>query len=446
MEKRLKNIVVSAVVFSVLFGLMMPVQAPGYAVGGWVYDTDGTTPAADVNVTVTCIETTESLSDLTDAEGRYLVTLGGGGYDPPSPGDTLRLFADASDGRTNTTEVTATGTSPQLVNLTLQGPAPEYNLTISSTDGGTVTDPGEGTFTRDAGTVVNLKAVPDAGYVFVRWTGNVSTIADVYAKDTTITMNGNYTITANFEPKTELTISSTRGGSVTAPGEGTFAYPKDSEVALVAEPNSGYKFVNWTGDVSTIYNVSANETTITMEDNYTIQANFEPIIPLYLTITSTTGGSVTEPGEGTFTYAEDEVVNLKAVPDAGYVFVDWTGDVSTIANVDAKDTTITMYGNYTITANFESTSTPTPTPSYIYGGGAGRVRATPTPTPIATPTPAPTPTPTPLVEKPTPTIPPATATPEPTPTPTPAEPGFEAVFAIAGLLAVAYLVLRRRKR
>ena len=34
---------------------------------------------------------------------------------------------------------------------------------------------------------------------------------------------------------------------------------------------------------------------------------------------------------------------------------------------------------------------------------------------------------------------------EPPPTPTPKEPGFETIFAIAALLAVAYLVLRRRK-
>ena len=34
---------------------------------------------------------------------------------------------------------------------------------------------------------------------------------------------------------------------------------------------------------------------------------------------------------------------------------------------------------------------------------------------------------------------------KPGPTPTLEEPGFEAVFAIAGLLAIAYLVLRRRK-
>jgi len=57
-----------------------------------------------------------------------------------------------------------------------------------------------------------------------------------------------------------------------------------------------------------------------------------------------------------------------------------------------------------------------------------------------------TPTATPTV-----TIPP-TATPTPTPTPTatptatPKPPGFEAVFAIAGLLAIAYLVLRQKKK
>jgi PGF-CTERM protein len=60
------------------------------------------------------------------------------------------------------------------------------------------------------------------------------------------------------------------------------------------------------------------------------------------------------------------------------------------------------------------------------------------------PTPTPKSTPTPVVA---PTLPPVvTPTPTPTPTPTLEEPGFEAVFAIAGLLAVVYLVLRRKKR
>ena len=74
----------------------------------------------------------------------------------------------------------------------------QYNLTISSTEGGEVTTPGEGMFTYDEGTVVDLVAEADEGYIFVNWTGNVSAIADVYAASTTITMNGHYSITANF--------------------------------------------------------------------------------------------------------------------------------------------------------------------------------------------------------------------------------------------------------
>ena len=71
-----------------------------------------------------------------------------------------------------------------------------------------------------------------------------------------------------------------------------------------------------------------------------------------LIIDSTEGGSVTTPGEGTFTYNATEVVELVATPDADYHFVNWTGDVDDIANVNAATTTITMNDDYTITANF----------------------------------------------------------------------------------------------
>jgi PGF-CTERM protein len=55
-----------------------------------------------------------------------------------------------------------------------------------------------------------------------------------------------------------------------------------------------------------------------------------------------------------------------------------------------------------------------------------------------------TPTPTPTLTV-TPTVPPPEATPAPEPaTPTPENPGFEAVFAVAGLLTIAYVVPRRR--
>ena len=72
-----------------------------------------------------------------------------------------------------------------------------------------------------------------------------------------------------------LTISSTAGGSVTTPGEGTFTYAPETLVDLVAEAEEGSPFVNWTGDVDTIGNVTAAATNITMDDNYSITANFE---------------------------------------------------------------------------------------------------------------------------------------------------------------------------
>jgi len=75
--------------------------------------------------------------------------------------------------------------------------------------------------------------------------------------------------------------------------------------------------------------------------------------PLYnLTIASTEGGEVTMPGEGVFNYYEGTVVNLTAEPDEGYRFVNWTGHVGTIANVNAPSTTIIMNYDRSITACF----------------------------------------------------------------------------------------------
>jgi hypothetical protein len=50
-------------------------------------------------------------------------------------------------------------------------------------------------------------------------------------------------------------------------------------VELVAEPEKGYRFANWSGDVDTIARVSASATNITMHGYYTITANFEEIPP-----------------------------------------------------------------------------------------------------------------------------------------------------------------------
>jgi len=230
----------------------------------------------------------------------------------------------------------------------------KYNLITASTAGGSVTTPGEVTSTYYEETEVELVAEAEEGYHFVEWTGAVGAIADVKDATTSIIMDGDYLITANFVAVYEINISSTSGGSVNTPGEGTFTYDGGTVVNLVATPLSGYRFINWTGNIDTIANINFTSTTITMNDHYSITANFKQITTeqFDLTISSTAGGSVTIPGEDTFAYDKGMVVSLVAQAEEGYHFIEWTGAVGTIVDGNAASTSITMNDNYLITANF----------------------------------------------------------------------------------------------
>jgi len=91
-------------------------------------------------------------------------------------------------------------TAAMIVGMVDCTPGPtQHNLTISITEGGELVTPSEATSTYNEGTVVPLVAFPHTGYRFVNWTGDVDTIANVNAATTTITMNGDYEVTANFE-------------------------------------------------------------------------------------------------------------------------------------------------------------------------------------------------------------------------------------------------------
>jgi len=159
--------------------------------------------------------------------------------------------------------------------------AAQYELTILSTAGGVVTNPGEGTATYERGTEVTLVAQAEEGYRFINWTGDVDTVADVEAASTTIVMNGDYSVTANFIALYELTIAGTDGGAVTTPGEGTFTYDAGTVVHLLAEANEGHRFVSWSGDVATVNDVNAAATTIDMNGNHEITAIFEAEQPVH---------------------------------------------------------------------------------------------------------------------------------------------------------------------
>lgn len=192
------------------------------------------------------------------------------------PGDTVNFFVAGVPAQTFSPFESGQRTE---LDLSIAELPVFYELTVDSTAGGKVTEPGEeGPYSYAEGTEVDLLAVADSGYKFVNWTGDVGTIADVEAADTTITMNGDYSITAVFEEEVvppveyELTMNVVGQGTV-SPGSGT--YP-EGDMTISANPASGWKFVNWsTADMDEIANPNKATTTLTLDKDKTVTAKFE---------------------------------------------------------------------------------------------------------------------------------------------------------------------------
>ncbi len=224
-----------------------------------------------------------------------------------------------------------------------------YDLTVQvNPGGGGTTNPAVGVHTYAENMVVNISATPNSGYVFDSWTGDVG---NPNSASTTVTMNSDKIVQANFVPVHSLTLAVTPGaGGSTSPAVGAHVYATGSVVPISATPASNYHFVNWTGGPVVDSNVAS--TSITMDADYTITANFALDLKT-LTFAAGTGGTITAPaGLSPQNYDYGTVVSITAVASSGYHFANWSGDVGTVANVNAASTTITMSGDYAITANF----------------------------------------------------------------------------------------------
>jgi hypothetical protein len=171
-----------------------------------------------------------------------------------------------------------------------------------------------------------------------------------------------------------LLTSSTTCGNVTAPGDGNNgnnSYPVDTVVPLVATPDAGCCFVEWTGDIGSVADPSAASTTITMDADYSVVANFAAGVTL--TTTAGTGGTVTTPATSPTQDCTGAVVDIVATPDTGYTFANWSGDTGTVAETGVASTTILMDASYSVQANF----TAAPTAELTVSSGAGGSVTTP---------------------------------------------------------------------
>ncbi len=124
-------------------------------------------------------------------------------------------------------------------------------------------------------------------------------------------------------------------------------YVAGESITLTASPDLGWQTGSWTGTDGPALN------TLTMPASAHTASVAYTQITHTLTYIAGTGGTVTAPATSPTTHNYGAVVTITASPNTGYHFVNWSGDVSTVADVDAASTTITMNGDYTVTANFE---------------------------------------------------------------------------------------------
>ena len=142
-----------------------------------------------------------------------------------------------------------------------------------------------------------------------------------------------------------LTTNVVGSGSINKnPNQTSYAY--GTSVQLTAVPTSGWYFSGWSGDASG----SVSPVTVNITGNKSVTATFteNPVIKYILTVNTVGNGSVQLDKAGP--YDPDTVVQLTAVPGAGWTFSGWSGD----ASGSVSPTTVTMTGNKTVTATFTS--------------------------------------------------------------------------------------------
>ena len=151
-----------------------------------------------------------------------------------------------------------------------------YTVTATAGEGGSVSPL---TSTIEKGKSVTLTATANEGYRFVNWTLNGNVVSTDASYTFNATAAGEYV--ANFEIST-YTISATTNpgtaGSVTINGEAVSSknVNENSTVTLVATPQAGYYFVNWTNGTDVVSTDATYTFTATADTN--LEANFEQIV------------------------------------------------------------------------------------------------------------------------------------------------------------------------
>lgn len=159
-----------------------------------------------------------------------------------------------------------------------------------------------------------------------------------------INMTADATINAVYVVGSYTLTLSILGQGVTTPIPGVYPYSSDQAVTITATPAQGWKFDHFVVDGS---NVTTNPLNLQMNGNHTVQAVFVAIAVRTVTIQTPTGQGSTNPAPGTYTVLDGEVIQVQAIPAAGWQFDRWNGVAGS-----GNPLSITVTSNISIQAVF----------------------------------------------------------------------------------------------
>ncbi len=145
-------------------------------------------------------------------------------------------------------------------------------------------------------------------------------------------------------PAPSFTIAASASPAVAGTAGGAGSYPSNSTCTLMASPNPGWGFQNWTENGSQV-GTSANYT-FTVRSNRTLVANFIPAYAVTTGVSPSYGGTAS--GDGTFN--SNSVVRVTATPVAGFKFVNWT-EFGTLVSLSANYS-FNLTADHMLVANF----------------------------------------------------------------------------------------------
>ncbi|MFC1574118.1 PKD domain-containing protein, partial [Candidatus Latescibacterota bacterium] len=290
---------------------------------------------------------------------------GWGGSTQSHTWTTPGVYSVTAQARCQTHQTILSPTSGGLAVAVTEPPPPKYMLTTSSNpiEGGTVTGGGE----YDEGTVANIIAFPIPGYTFANWTGDV---ADPNSASTTVMMNANKSVTANFAVDQPAETVSTPSKPTGPPSVEKNVSASFSTGDAISSYNDPVEYIFYWGDgTDSGWGGPTQSHTWTSPGAYSVtaQARCQTHQTILSTVSEGHAVAVTEPPPPTYTlsvsydpevgsvnhppsavYTSGDVITLTASPMAGFDFTGWGGD----ASGTSLTTTVTMTSNKSVTANF----------------------------------------------------------------------------------------------